>query len=56
MEDRYKLYEGYAKKANECRLNEFDHTQIEGNQVARVRQEGALAARGWVMYDSFADR
>ena len=35
MEDHYKLYEGYAKKANECRkiLNEFDYTQIEGNQV-----------------------
>ena len=35
MEDNYKLYEGYAKKANECRkiLNEFDYTQIEGNQV-----------------------
>ena len=27
MEDHYKLYEGYAKKANECRkiLNEFDY-------------------------------
>jgi len=26
MADHYKLYEGYAKKANECRkiLNEFD--------------------------------
>jgi Fe-Mn family superoxide dismutase len=35
MEDHYKLYEGYAKKANECRaiLNEFDYAQIEGNQV-----------------------
>ena len=35
MEDHYKLYEGYAKKANECRriLNEFDYDQIEGNQV-----------------------
>ena len=35
MEDHYKLYEGYAKKANECRriLNEFDYSQIEGNQV-----------------------
>ena len=35
MEDHYKLYEGYAKKANECRqiLDEFDYSQIEGNQV-----------------------
>jgi superoxide dismutase, Fe-Mn family len=35
MEDHYKLYEGYAKKANECRkiLNEFDYAEIEGNQV-----------------------
>ena len=35
MADHYKLYEGYAKKANECRklLNEFDYAQIEGNQV-----------------------
>jgi superoxide dismutase, Fe-Mn family len=35
MEDHFKLYEGYAKKANECRtlLKEFDYSQIEGNQV-----------------------
>ena len=35
MEDHYKLYEGYVKKANECRriLNEFDYSQAEGNQV-----------------------
>jgi superoxide dismutase, Fe-Mn family len=35
MEDHFKLYEGYAKKANECRgiLNEFDYSEIEGNQV-----------------------
>jgi superoxide dismutase, Fe-Mn family len=35
MEDHFKLYEGYAKKANECRtiLNEFDYSKIEGNQV-----------------------
>jgi superoxide dismutase, Fe-Mn family len=35
MEDHFKLYEGYAKKSNECRkiLNEFDYSQIEGNQV-----------------------
>jgi superoxide dismutase, Fe-Mn family len=35
MEDHFKLYEGYAKKANECRaiLNDFDYSQIEGNQV-----------------------
>src|SRR5215216_6386647 len=35
MEDHYKLYEGYCKKANECRkvLNEFDYGEIEGNQV-----------------------
>src|SRR3954454_4174959 len=35
MEDHYKLYEGYIKKSNECRkrLNEFDYSEIEGNQV-----------------------
>jgi Fe-Mn family superoxide dismutase len=35
MQDHYKLYEGYAKKANECRkvLDEFDYSAIEGNQV-----------------------
>jgi superoxide dismutase, Fe-Mn family len=35
MEDHFKLYEGYAKKANECRriLNEFDYSEAEGNQV-----------------------
>jgi superoxide dismutase, Fe-Mn family len=35
MDDHYKLYEGYIKKANECRklLNEFDYGEIEGNQV-----------------------
>ena len=35
MEDHYKLYEGYVKKANECRkiLSEFDYSEIEGNQV-----------------------
>jgi superoxide dismutase, Fe-Mn family len=35
MADHFKLYEGYAKKANECRriLNEFDYSEIEGNQV-----------------------
>jgi superoxide dismutase, Fe-Mn family len=35
MEDHYKLYEAYAKKANECRrlLNQFDYSEIEGNQV-----------------------
>src|SRR5438874_13567489 len=35
MEDHFKLYEGYAKKANECRklLNEFEYSKIEGNQV-----------------------
>jgi Fe-Mn family superoxide dismutase len=35
MEDHYKLYEGYAKKANECRkiLTEFDYAKVEGNQV-----------------------
>src|ERR1700760_4710464 len=35
MEDHYKLYEGYVKKANECRkiLKEFDYAEIEGNQV-----------------------
>ncbi len=35
MEDHFKLYEGYANKANECRrvLNGFDYGEIEGNQV-----------------------
>ncbi|HEY3945586.1 MAG TPA: Fe-Mn family superoxide dismutase [Solirubrobacteraceae bacterium] len=35
MDDHFKLYEGYAKKANECRkiLNEFDYSEVEGNQV-----------------------
>ena len=35
MEDHFKLYEGYAKKANECRelLNAFDYGKLEGNQV-----------------------
>jgi Fe-Mn family superoxide dismutase len=35
MDDHFKLYEGYAKKANECRklLNEFEYADIEGNQV-----------------------
>jgi Fe-Mn family superoxide dismutase len=35
MEDHFKLFEGYAKKSNECRklLNEFDYGEIEGNQV-----------------------
>jgi Fe-Mn family superoxide dismutase len=35
MDAHYKLYEGYAKKANECRklLNEIDYAQAEGNQV-----------------------
>ena len=35
MDDHYKLYEGYAKKTNECRklLNEIDYAQAEGNQV-----------------------
>jgi len=35
MEDHFKLYEGYAKKANECRgiLKELDYGEIEGNQT-----------------------
>jgi Fe-Mn family superoxide dismutase len=35
MQDHFKLYEGYAKKANECRgiLTDFDYSEIEGNQV-----------------------
>ena len=35
MDNHYKLYEGYAKKSNECRkiLREFDYNEIEGNQV-----------------------
>jgi len=40
MDDHFKLYEGYAKKANECRrlLNEFEYSDIEGNQVHVNRQ------------------
>jgi hypothetical protein len=35
MEAHSKLYEGYAKKANECRriLKELDYSEIEGYQV-----------------------
>ena len=35
MEDHFKLYEGYAKKSNECRkiLNEIKYAEVEGNQV-----------------------
>ena len=35
MQDHFKLYEGYAKKANECRriLNDFEYDEVEGNQV-----------------------
>ena len=35
MQEHYKLYEGYVKKANQCRqiLKEFDYEKIEGNQV-----------------------
>ena len=35
MEDHFKLYEGYAKKANECRgiLKDLDYDEVEGNQV-----------------------
>jgi superoxide dismutase len=35
MDDHYKLYQGYAKNANECRriLNDFEYSKIEGNQA-----------------------
>ncbi len=35
MDDHYKLYEGYARKTNECRklLNEIDYSEAEGNSV-----------------------
>jgi superoxide dismutase, Fe-Mn family len=35
MQEHYKFYEGYAKKAHECRkiLNGFDYSRIEGNLV-----------------------
>ncbi|HWH11026.1 MAG TPA: Fe-Mn family superoxide dismutase [Solirubrobacteraceae bacterium] len=35
MDEHYKLYEGYAKKANECRriLTDIDYSEAEGNQV-----------------------
>ncbi len=57
MEDHFKLYEGYAKKANECRklLTDFDYSEIEGNQprssgskdVRRPVSQRA-EARGWL--------
>jgi superoxide dismutase, Fe-Mn family len=35
MDEHYKLYEGYARKANECRriLEQLDYAKAEGNQV-----------------------
>src|SRR3954466_6971432 len=40
MEDHFKLYEGYAKKVNECRkiLNAFAYSEIGGNQVSPPRR------------------
>ena len=49
MEDHYKLYEGYAKKANECRriLNEFDYSRDRGQPglLAAARGVGGLHLR-----------
>lgn len=59
MEDHYKLYEGYAKKANECRriLNEFDYSEIEGNQVysplRAVSVEYTFALLGYKNHDLY---
>ncbi|MEA2241700.1 MAG: superoxide dismutase, Fe-Mn family [Solirubrobacteraceae bacterium] len=59
MEDHYKLYEGYAKKANECRkiLNEFDYSQIEGNQVysplRAVKVDYTFALLGYKNHDLY---
>ena len=38
MEDHYKLYQGYVKKTNALRkiLNEFDYSEVEGNQVTGI--------------------
>src|SRR3954451_14941897 len=43
MDDHYKLYEGYAKKVNECRkiLTDFDYSEIEGNQVYSPLRAGS---------------
>jgi Fe-Mn family superoxide dismutase len=59
MEDHYKLYEGYAKKANECRkiLNEFNYSQIEGNQVysplRAVKVDYTFALLGYKNHDLY---
>jgi Fe-Mn family superoxide dismutase len=59
MQEHYKLYEGYAKKANECRaiLNEFDYSQIEGNQVysplRAVKVDYTFALLGYKNHDLY---
>ena len=59
MEDHYKLYEGYVKKANECRkiLKEFDYAEIEGNQVysplRAVSVEYTFALLGFKNHDLY---
>jgi Fe-Mn family superoxide dismutase len=59
MEDHYKLYEGYARKANECRkiLTEFDYAQVEGNQVysplRTVSVEYTFALLGYKNHDLY---
>jgi superoxide dismutase, Fe-Mn family len=59
MQEHYKLYEGYAKKANECRaiLSEFDYSQIEGNQVysplRAVKVDYTFALLGYKNHDLY---
>ncbi|MDP9377948.1 MAG: Fe-Mn family superoxide dismutase [Actinomycetota bacterium] len=59
MDDHYKLYEGYAKKANECRkiLDEFDYAEIEGNAtyspLRTVSIEYTFALLGYKNHDLY---
>jgi Fe-Mn family superoxide dismutase len=59
MEDHYKLYEGYAKKANECRriLNEIDYGEAEGNQsfsqIRAVSVDYTFALLGYKNHDLY---
>ena len=59
MEDHFKLYEGYAKKANECRklLNEIDYAQAEGNasysQIRAVSIDYTFALLGFKNHELY---
>jgi hypothetical protein len=53
MEDHFKLYEGYAKKANECHklLNEFDYVDaffqnLDSDNVDRRLAQAEAAREG----------